>query len=342
MTKKKRFGISTELNQGFNDTLSAVENHAGNFSYQVVALHRIEKDPDNPRELYIEETDIIEGIKANDPNKDKKEKELEELNLLSKTIEKDGILQPIILYKHSEKYRIIAGERRFLATLVSKKSDIQAKIISKKPDELSLRIMQWVENNSRENLTLREKIINVKQILDEYLKTASTTINAAKLAELIGVSERHARRYLDIMSSPKNVLDCIEDGSITDVNVAELIASIKDPEIVENLIARAKEGVGYQEMKKQYSALKATSTNSAKRNGLSVKNKEGRGRMAKRVNMGFTHNPKVIDVIANAILSSSKFSVIKNGFKDVNWLSLSEANKAFSKLIKAMEGILDE
>ena len=64
--------------------------------------------------------------------------------------------------------------------------------------------------------------------------------------------------------------------------------------------------------------------------------------MAKRVNMGFTHNPKVIDVIAKSILSSSKFSVIKNGFKDVNWLSLAEANKAFSKLIRAMEGILDE
>ena len=73
-------------------------------------------------ELYLD--DII-------PNRFQPREKFEEsaLKELSASIKEHGVIQPIIVRKHGEKYEIIAGERRYTATALSGLTKIHAIIL---------------------------------------------------------------------------------------------------------------------------------------------------------------------------------------------------------------------
>ena len=66
-SKPKRFEISPSLSQGLSDTINAVSNNAGKLRFEVIALSRIETDPDNPRDLIISSEEIINGLNKETP-----------------------------------------------------------------------------------------------------------------------------------------------------------------------------------------------------------------------------------------------------------------------------------
>jgi hypothetical protein len=88
MTRKKRFGISSDLAKGLSETINAVTDNIGQVRFEVISLDRIERDPQNPRELLITPTDIVHGISNNDPDIRLKQAELENLTFLSETIKR--------------------------------------------------------------------------------------------------------------------------------------------------------------------------------------------------------------------------------------------------------------
>jgi ParB family chromosome partitioning protein len=67
MSKKKRFGISEALTRGLSETINVVENNTGLFRNVILPLSRIELDPENPRKLSIDLSDIRAGIRPEDP-----------------------------------------------------------------------------------------------------------------------------------------------------------------------------------------------------------------------------------------------------------------------------------
>src|SRR3990167_1862213 len=77
MSKKKRFGISEALTRGLSETIHVVEHNAGLYRNVVLPLSRIELDPDNPRKLAIDLTDVRAGIRSEDPLYQRKQAELE-------------------------------------------------------------------------------------------------------------------------------------------------------------------------------------------------------------------------------------------------------------------------
>ena len=121
MTKKKRFGISQALTRGLSETINVVENNAGLYRNVMLPLSRIELDPENPRRLAIDLNDIRQGLNDDYPAYYIKQAELERLRELAHTIQANGIINPIVVYKRGELYRIVAGERRSLASLLAGK-----------------------------------------------------------------------------------------------------------------------------------------------------------------------------------------------------------------------------
>ncbi len=95
MTKKKRFGISDALTRGLTETIGVVENNQGVFRNVMLPLSRIELDPDNPRKLKIDLSDIRAGIRPEDPLYQRKQDELERLKELAHhiapTVDEDGL-----------------------------------------------------------------------------------------------------------------------------------------------------------------------------------------------------------------------------------------------------------
>lgn len=139
---------------------------------------------------------------------------------LSESIKTHGVFQPIIVRKLGEKYEIIAGERRYKASILAGKLTIPA-ITMEINDKDSIEIA-LIENVQRTNLTPIEEAISYKKILDMgYIKqdelakklgkTQSTVANKIRLLNLDEsvqeallenkISERHARSLLKLKST---------------------------------------------------------------------------------------------------------------------------------------------
>ena len=140
-----------------------------------------------------------------------------ELNELADSIKMHGIIQPLVLRRIGDKYEIIAGERRYKASVLAGLPQVPA-VIMNIDDQKSAEVAV-VENLQRKDLTAIEEAQSYKKILDmgyltqEELATRmgvaqSTIANKLRLLNLTipvkeallhnKISERHARSLLNI------------------------------------------------------------------------------------------------------------------------------------------------
>ena len=136
---------------------------------------------------------------------------------LSESIKEHGVIQPIVVRPIGDKYEIIAGERRYKASVLAGKEKIPA-IITDLNDKDSAEVA-LIENVQRRDLSAIEEAISYKKILDMgYLtqeqlavklgKSQSTVANKIRLLNLCDevqealmedkISERHARSMLKL------------------------------------------------------------------------------------------------------------------------------------------------
>ena len=83
---------------------------------------------------------------------------------MSESIKQHGIIQPLVLRRLGNKYEIIAGERRYKASIMAGLKTVPA-IISNIDDNQSAEIA-LVENIQRRNLTSIEEAKSYKNLLD--------------------------------------------------------------------------------------------------------------------------------------------------------------------------------
>ncbi len=144
---------------------------------------------------------------------------------LADSIKEHGVIQPIIVRKIADKFEIIAGERRYKASVLAGKTNIPAIVVDlndKDSAEIAL-----IENVQRQGLTPIEEAVSYKKILDMgYLnqsdlakklgKNQSTIANKLRLLNLSDevqdallkerISERHARSLLRLDKEKQNVM----------------------------------------------------------------------------------------------------------------------------------------
>ena len=103
------------------------------------------------------------------------------LKELSESIKQHGIIQPLVLRRHGDKFEIIAGERRYKAATIAGLDQVPA-IISNIDDNQSAEVA-LVENIQRRNLTAIEEAKSYRSLLDRGYLTQE------QLAEKMGVSQ---------------------------------------------------------------------------------------------------------------------------------------------------------
>jgi ParB family chromosome partitioning protein len=184
------------------------------------------------------------------------------INELTESIKEYGVIEPIIVRKVSDKYEIIAGERRYKASVLAGKETIPA-IVTDLNDKESAEIA-LIENVQRQNLTPIEEAVSYKKILDmgymnqselaEKLgKTQSTVANKLRLLNLTDdvqeallqerISERHARSLLRLPSDKQNeMLDRIVKERMTVRKTDEEIKKILEGESTTETVKEEKEG----------------------------------------------------------------------------------------------------
>jgi len=334
MSKKKRFGVSQALTRGLSETIHVVENNTGLYRNVILPLSRIELDPDNPRKLAITLTDIRHGLNKEDSAYERKVQELERLKELASTIENSGIINPVVVYKRGDVYRVIAGERRCLASILASKQEIDARIFSEKPKPFELKLLQWVENTAREDLSLAERVDNIREILHEYhVQQPDETVSATLLKSVSGLSLPQATYYLAVVNAPKDVKEAIESGKIRNLDKAATVAGIESDMLRHEALAAAIQGCSLKELRKMISKAKQHLPQSTRSSILPAK----RGRATTRINMGFTGNPHVVRTLVYSVLTQPAYSHYTHLFSTVNWDQFNQSTAAFKKLIGILE-----
>jgi ParB family chromosome partitioning protein len=153
----------------------------------------------------IDEIDIDRIV----PNQDQPRKHFdkERLDVLSKSIEEHGVLQPIILRSFKTGYEIVAGERRWRASKQAKLKMIPAIILNieeEKYVEIAL-----IENLQREDLNAIEEAMAYRSLMDKHNYTQE------KVAEVVGKSRSYIANTLRLISLDDRVQQDIIAGKLT-------------------------------------------------------------------------------------------------------------------------------
>ena len=154
----------------------------------------------------------------------------ENLQDLTNSIKKRGIIQPIIVRKSSDKsskYEIIAGERRWLAA--QKAGLHEVPVVITDVDDLKSLEFAIIENVQRNDLNALEEARGYQRLIDEF------SYNQEKVAEFIGKSRTHITNFLRLLTLPNAVLKLIETKKISPGH-AKILVGLDNSEFVANKI----------------------------------------------------------------------------------------------------------
>ena len=325
---KKSFKIRGNLADALDDTVQSAKNNAGELHVEIIPLRKIELDPDNPRDLALSFKDLHNDLAESDKLFERKSMEKSALRSLAKSIKEQGIINPIVVYKHGKFYRLIAGERRTLASILIKKEDIPAKILTSRPDQLKLSLIQWIENIEREDLSLWERMRNLEKILSAYAKhhgKQSPEITPTELSNLISCSLQQGVNYRHVLNSPETLREHIKSGNIKNIEKAAFIS--KSPKKDQTaLIQACLGGATFSELKKlARGALPATEINVAN------------GSPSSKVNFGSTGCRNAAKIILSTLLEHKDFQHLHTKLGDIHWDNHKSITTAFRQLVKLLE-----
>ncbi len=151
-----------------------------------------------------------------------------ELSELSNSILKYGVIQPIILRRIGDKYEIVAGERRYKATVLAGLKTIPA-IINDTDDNTSAEIA-LLENLQRKNLTVIEEAQSFRKLLQRGF-------TQEEIANKMGISQSSIANKLRLLNLPRKIQDALLFNKISERHARSLI-SLNDKEKQEKLLDR--------------------------------------------------------------------------------------------------------
>ena len=195
----------------------------------------------------IDKKDIITiDLKNIYPNQDQPRRVFDEekIKILSESIMNYGVLQPIVLKPDDKgKYMIIAGERRYRASKLARKSDIPA-VIKDIPMKDIMEIA-LIENLQREELNPIEEALAYRSLIKNY------EVTQEEISEAVGKSRPHITNTLRLLNLPQKIMDMIDQGQITAghgkallrVNDENLQLELANKVIAEELSVRATEAL---------------------------------------------------------------------------------------------------
>ena len=209
MGKKKALG------RGLDALITMETNETQGSSFiSEIEIDKIKPNPDQPRTSFDDET-------------------MEEL---ATSIKKIGVIQPVTLRELEDgTYQIIAGERRYRASMMLHLKTIPAYV--KTVDDDDVMEMALIENIQREDLNAIEIALTYQKLID------SQSLTQEQLSERVGKKRATIANYMRLLKLPAELQIGIKDKKI-DMGHARALVAIPDPEIQLNLYNRIiKEGL---------------------------------------------------------------------------------------------------
>ena len=180
----KARGLGKSIFDTFDDNLIESKKGAG----EMLKISSIEPRRDQPRKTF----------------------ERESLEQLAESIQKYGVLQPIIVRPNQlidDTYEIIAGERRWRAAKLAGLDEIPAVVLD--GDDLKIAQVSIIENIQREDLNAIEEALAYQALIDRFGLTQD------QVSKQVGKSRSAIANLLRLLDLPESVLEMLKNDDIT-------------------------------------------------------------------------------------------------------------------------------
>ena len=198
------------LGRGLSSLLSEATTTSPEKSDGAVAIDLITPNPDQPRQSFPPA----------------------EMQELTESIRRNGILQPLLLRPHPDqpgKYQIIAGERRWRAAQAAQLHEAPA-VIRNLSDRDVLEIA-IIENIQRADLNPIDEAAGYAQLIEKFSYTQ------VQLAEAMGKSRPYIANMLRLMTLPEQVREFVASGALSAGHARALITAENPAALAQRVIA---------------------------------------------------------------------------------------------------------
>ncbi len=176
----------------------------------------------------------------------------EELAELVDSIRENGLLQPLLVRpdpSSSERYQLVAGERRFRSIQRLAWTDVP--VVVREVSDEALLVLALVENLQREQLNVLEEAEGYQALMDRFGLTQE------EVATAVGKERSTVANTLRLLRLPPSIRKSLQVGDLG-MGHARALLGMDDPVRAADLARRAiKEGWSVREVERQVRALRS-------------------------------------------------------------------------------------
>jgi ParB family transcriptional regulator, chromosome partitioning protein len=144
----------------------------------------------------------------------------EQLAELAESIRSEGLLQPIVVRRHGDRFQLIAGERRWRAFQLLKIRAIPARVVE--ASDASAASIGLIENLQREGLNPIEEALGFASLVRDFDLTQETA------AERVGKSRASVANSLRLLALDAEIQGFIAKDLLS-VGHAKALLAVEDP-----------------------------------------------------------------------------------------------------------------
>jgi len=130
-----------------------------------------------------------------------------EIQSLADSLQTHGLLQPLVVRRHGDRYQLVAGERRLRAALKAGWREVPVHVLE--VDDRQMAELALTENLQRRDLNAIEKAIAFQRYLDTYGGTHE------ELAKRLELDRSTVTNFLRLLDLPEQVREMLQTGEIT-------------------------------------------------------------------------------------------------------------------------------
>jgi ParB family chromosome partitioning protein len=194
--------------------------------------------------------DVVQQLRITlvEPNKNQPRRSFDDdkIDELSQSIKEHGVIQPIIVVKNDDRYKIVAGERRWRAAKKAGLKEIPAVIRNYSEFEISQ--IALIENLQRENLNPIEEAMGYQMLMNKYNMTQEA------VSDTIGKSRSAIANSIRLLSLDEPIRERLISGDISSGHARALLSvasesarlALLDTIIEQNLNVRQTEALAKQ------------------------------------------------------------------------------------------------
>lgn len=171
----------------------------------------------------------LELITAN-PDQPRKEFDKSALAELAQSIKQHGIIQPLIVTPHKDKYKIVAGERRYRASQIANLKKIP--VIVRNHEELEELEIALVENVQRVDLSPLEQAVSIVRLRDQF------SLSIKDISNKLGKAETTLSNIVRLLQLPKEAFTALQKNLISEGHARAILALRTDEEAQKELLSK--------------------------------------------------------------------------------------------------------